>query len=131
MPSVDFSVDPITWLRYVKSIYNKLPIELQLVWLYEILVKTCLLQNRDSFKKDQTSYYIATAKFNTLVAYSTEEISAINQLYLFRNRYVHFSYYNITEVWKNCVRVQKVLNTIAQRYGVSLNWSKTVALEMM
>lgn len=131
MPSVDFNEDPVLWLQYIRSIYDKLPIELQLVWLYEILVKTCLLHHKELFRKTKTNYVISATMFEDLMSCSADEMFAIQNLCLFRNRYVHFSYYNITTPWKICLSYRDLLNAIAQRYGVTLNWSKTVALDTM
>lgn len=131
MPSVQFDCDVPSWLEYVLCIIHSLPIELQLVWLYEILVKTCLVNYPDTFRQINKSYVINTESLLQLITNVQSELRALRLLCRFRNHYVHFSYYNITNLWKNCVKMHVTLNNIAQRYGVTLNWSKTVALDMM
>lgn len=131
MPSVECSEDVASWLTYMLTIFNKLPIELQLVWLYEILVKTTLIHRKVKFEQNKDSYVISTQALHELVAESDNELYALQRLSLFRNRYVHCSYYGIEKLWRNCIETQTVLDAIAQRYGVTLNWSKTVALDVM
>lgn len=131
MPSIECSEDVYSWLHYMLSIFSKLPIELQLVWLYEIIVKTTLIKCKDKFKRVKDNYVISVMSLHELTAESDDELYTLQRLSLFRNRFVHFSYYNIEKLWNDCIQTQAVLNTIAQRYGVYLNWNKTVALDMM
>lgn len=131
MPSVQFDCDVPCWLEYVLRIMPSLLIELQLVWLYEILVKTCLFHYPKEFRQLDKSYVINTESLLQLITNVKSELRALRLLCRFRNHYVHFSYYDITNLWKNCVKMQTVLSSIAQRYGVTLNWNKTVALDMM
>lgn len=99
--------------------------------MYEIITKTYLQTHPEKFKKVNDYYVISIESLLHLISESFDELKALRKLYKFRNHYVHYSYYKIEKLWTECTHVQTTLNGIAQRYGVTLNWNKTVALDMM
>lgn len=131
MPSVHIKENIQLWLQYTRSIFNGLPIELQLIWLYEIIVRICLADNPSAFKTKEDYLVINLNKFYKLMTPSAKMKRALSILYIFRNHFVHLGYYNISGDWNDCLCNKKSIDALAKQYGVSLNWSKTVSLEMM
>lgn len=130
MPSVSIEEDIVRWLAFTKDVFKYLPIELQLVWLYEIMIRTCLRDKPNSFKQVDDLYIISSRRFHRIISNQTDRES-ISILYNFRNHFVHLGYYNIENDWNDCLRNKKNIDDLANQYEVTLNWSKTVALEMM
>lgn len=131
MPSIKMDINIDAWLSYTKAVFNKLPIELQLVWLYEILIRTCLKHARQEFKVINDSYVIRLKDLYKVLRAPQSLKVAINTVYQFRNHFVHLGYFDITSDWNDCLCNKKSIDDLANQYEVSLNWSKTVALEMM
>lgn len=130
MPSVKIEEDIIRWLEFTQSVFKYLPIELQLVWLYEIMVRICLRDKPNSFKQVDDSYVISSRRFHRIISNKTDR-GSISILYNFRNHFVHLGYFDISSDWNDCLCNKKSIDALAKQYGVSLNWSKTVALEML
>lgn len=129
MPSVNIE-DIVKWLAYTKGMFKYLPIELKLIWLYEIIVRTCLRDKPHLFKQVEDSYVISSKRFHKSIT-NRRDRESLSTLYNFRNHFVHRGYYDITKYWNKCLYDKETIADLAKHYGVSLNWSKTVALEML
>ena len=86
MPSVSIEEDIVRWLAFTKDVFKYLPIELQLVWLYEIMIRTCLRDKPNSFKQVDDLYIISSRRFHRIISNQTDRES-ISILYNFRNHF--------------------------------------------
>lgn len=83
MPSVQLDSDVAGWLEYVLRIMPSVPIELQLVWLYEVIVKTYLQRHPEHFKKVKDAYVISIEYMFRMISGSFTELKTLRALYKF------------------------------------------------
>lgn len=95
------------------------------------MVRTCLRDKPYLFKQVKDSYTINSKIFYKSVSNDESEMDSLATLCKFRNHFVHLGYFDILDDWNDCVLHKLNLNNLANQYGVPLNWSKTVALEML
>lgn len=126
MPTIEDSLNVSEWLCYTRSTFKYLPIEFQLVLLYEIIVKLLYLRKPEVFKHVKGKYIIGYLEF--VKQHSKVDGVLLDVLWAFRNSLVHLGYYRIQKYWEQCLAYTKELNALASACGVTLNWTTNMTL---
>lgn len=98
------------------------PLELQLVWLTEILLYTVI--SRENYSVDKV--YVHYSEVPEMLAAAGLPKNTSSLLFKFRNTYVHLGHTAALPILRTLIQDEPGLGTLADYAGVSLSYNKTL-----
>lgn len=123
----EFSFDCAKVLSEMRKEFKYYPIELQLIWLSEMLLIIAfgIIKDKKKVKlnKNKDKYVFTQRNAESILSTITLDSEIPILLDTFRNAYVHRGAYNAFYKFKEILDNVTLINKLAEFAGVTLNWN--------